>query len=76
MPIRRFLDGQAFEPEMINTMSDVLVSVCAELGLTMKDDPATRHVAAKIIELAQRGVHNSARLRMIAIEEIQDKSGN
>jgi len=76
MPIRRFLDGQAFEPEMISIMSEVLESVCAELGLSMKDDPATRHVAAKIIELAQRGVHNSARLHMMALEEIQGKPGN
>ena len=51
MPIRRFLDGQAFEPEMITTMSEVLERVCAKLDLTMKDDPATRLVAAKIIEL-------------------------
>jgi hypothetical protein len=31
MPIRRFLDGQAFEPEMISSMSDVLEHICAEL---------------------------------------------
>jgi hypothetical protein len=33
MPIRRYLDGQAFEPEMISTMSEVLERVCAKLGL-------------------------------------------
>ena len=56
MPIRPYLAGQAFEPEAIPTMSLALEGVCETLGLRMRDDPATRLVAEKIIELAQRGV--------------------
>jgi len=56
MPIRPFLSGQAFEPEAIRIMSLALEDVCDALGLRMTDDPATRLVAEKIIELAQRGV--------------------
>ena len=37
-------------------MSLALESVCKTLGLKVIDDPATRHVAEKIIELSQHGV--------------------
>ena len=56
MPIRPFLAGQAFQPEIIRQMSLALESVCETLGLNWTDDPATRLVAQKLIELAHRGV--------------------
>jgi hypothetical protein len=56
MPIRPFLAGQAFEPEVIREMSFALETVCGKLNLALTDDPATRLVASKVIELAQRGV--------------------
>jgi HflK protein len=37
-------------------MSLALESVCKTLGLKVIDDPATRHVAEKIVELSQHGV--------------------
>jgi hypothetical protein len=49
MPIRPFLAGQAFEPEIIREMSLALETVCAKLVLPLNDDPATRLVASKII---------------------------
>jgi hypothetical protein len=62
MPIRPFLAGQAFEPEVIREMSFALERVCGELNLALTDDPATRLVASKIIELAQRGVRDAPTL--------------
>ena len=62
MPLRPFLNGAVFEPEAIRNMSVAFESVCAELGLSDKDDPATRLVASKIIELAQSGLLDAARL--------------
>jgi hypothetical protein len=35
MPIRPFLAGQAFDPETITAMSDVLERICAEIGVTL-----------------------------------------
>jgi len=71
MPIRPFLAGQPFEPETIDTMSRALESVCEELGLTSEvDDPATRTVAKKIIECAQRGIHDADTLRAIVLEDL------
>jgi hypothetical protein len=52
-------------------MSVVLESVCAELGLSDKDDPATRLVASKIIEFAQSGVLDVARLRSMTRKEFK-----
>jgi len=74
MPIRPYLSGQAFEPEAIRNMSLALESVCDSLGLRMTDDPATRLVAEKIIELAQRGVRNVDILRVMALKEFNPDS--
>ena len=71
MPIRPFLNGAAFEPEAIRNMAVVFESVCAELGLSDKDDPATRLVASKIIEFAQSGVLDTARLRSMTRKEFK-----
>ena len=70
MPIRGFLEGQVFDPELIRQMSLALETVCAKLELRLTDDPATRLVASKIIELAQRGVKDSADLTAMTLEEL------
>jgi hypothetical protein len=69
LPIRPFLAGQGFEPELIRQMSVALESVCANLSLTLTDDPATRLVATKIIELAQRGVRDAQSLSAMTLKE-------
>jgi len=70
MPIRPYLSGQPFEPEIIAVMSSALESVCKALGLSIVDDPATRLVAQKIIELAQRGIRDVAILSAAALQEL------
>ena len=47
-------------------------SVCKTLGLNVIDDPATRHVAEKIIELSQQGVRG---VRYPARDDGQGVSG-
>jgi hypothetical protein len=71
MPIRPFLAGQPFEPELIQQMSLALETVCAKLKLNLTDDPATRLVASKIIELAQRGVRDGATLSAMTLKEFK-----
>jgi hypothetical protein len=73
VPIRPFLSGEAFEPETIREMSLALESVCKTLGLKVIDDPATRHVAQKIIELSQHGVRGVATLHAMTVKEFQDE---
>jgi len=71
MPIRPFLAGQPFEPELIQQMSLALETVCGKLNLNLTDDPATRLVASKIIELAQRGVHDAPTLSAMTLKEFK-----
>jgi hypothetical protein len=71
VPITPYLAGQAFEPEAIREMSIALESVCDTLKLRLTDDPNTRLVASKIIELAQRGVKDAATLSAMTLKEFK-----
>jgi hypothetical protein len=76
VPIRPFLAGQAFQPEIIREMSLALESVRAKLELNVTDDPATRLVARKIIELAQRGVRDATTLSAMTLKEFKQTNNN
>jgi hypothetical protein len=69
MPITPFLVGQAFEPEAIENMSAAFVAACDALLLKVRDDPATRIVAEKVIEFAQRGIRDPNMLRKLTLQE-------
>jgi hypothetical protein len=64
-----FLVGQAFDPEAIENMSAALVAACDALHLKVCDDPATRFVAEKVIEFAQRGIRDPNTLRRLTLKE-------
>lgn len=69
MPIRPFLAGQAFEPELVERMSAAFVSACEALGLALRDDPATRLVARTVIDLAERGLRDVETLVEMTLRE-------
>jgi hypothetical protein len=71
MPIRGFLSGQAFEPEVVRQMSLALETVCGKFGMKLTEEPATRVVALKIIELAQRGVRDAPTLTEMTLQELK-----
>jgi hypothetical protein len=71
MPITPYLAGQAFEPDVIREMSLALQTACEKLELKLTDDPATRLVASKVIELAQRGVRDAPTLTAMTLKEIK-----
>jgi hypothetical protein len=70
MPITPFLAGQAFDPEAIENMSAGFVAACDALRLKVGDDPATRFVAEKVIEFAQRGIRDPNMLCKLTLKEI------
>jgi urease gamma subunit len=70
LPIRKFIHGEVFDPEALESMGAALVGACRALGLKMKDDQATRLLAARIIEAARNGERNAERLRAIALKDI------
>jgi hypothetical protein len=67
MPIRPFLEGEFFEPELITMMSEALADACKALGLKDKEDAAVRLLAMRIIEEARNGVHERALLTAAAL---------
>ena len=69
MPITPYLAHQAFDPEIIKTMSAAYVAACDALHLKVGDDPATRAVAEKVINLTQRGIRDPDVLRTMTLEE-------
>ena len=69
MPITPYLAHQAFEPEVIETMSAAFVAACDALHLKVGDDPATRVVAGKVINLARRGIRDPEELRTMTLKE-------
>jgi hypothetical protein len=53
-------------------MSLALETVCAKFGMKLTEgDPATRVVATKIIELAQRGVRDAPTLTEMTVKELK-----
>jgi len=70
MPITPYLAHQAFEPEVIETMSAAFVAACDALHLKVGDDPATRVVAEKVINLARRGIRDPDTLRTMTLKEL------
>jgi hypothetical protein len=65
--------GQGFQPETIHDMSVALERVCAALGLTLHDDPATRLVATKIVETAERGITDSDTIAKLVLKEFEQR---
>jgi hypothetical protein len=70
VPIRPFLAGRAFEPELLEQMSAAFVRTCEALQLRTVDDAATRLVARTIIGLAERGIKDAETLAAMALQEL------
>ena len=71
MPIRPYLNGKVFDPELISEMSIALESVCDALQLQRVDDRLTRFVSEKIIQFAQYGVQDADTLRLMTLKEFK-----
>ena len=61
-------------PETIREMSLALESVRETSGMRLIDDPATRLVAQKIIELRQRGLRGDT-VQVMTWEALKQKGG-
>jgi hypothetical protein len=58
MPITPFLQGQAFDPELLAAMGYAFEVTCEALGLSDRGDRTNELIAQKIIKLAQTGLRN------------------
>jgi hypothetical protein len=76
MAVYRLFKNKAFEPEAISSMTSAYAEVCRRLGLSERDHRETsvvakNAVAAKVIEFAQRGARDPARLRDCVLEALR-----
>jgi hypothetical protein len=72
MAVYGLFKNKAFEPEAIVSMSRAYAEVCWELGLGDGDRRETSRVAKAVIEFAQRGARDHARLRACVLEALRN----
>jgi hypothetical protein len=70
MPIRPYIEGDAFDPEIIQIMSAAYEETCRKLQLVDRTDPITELVAKRIIEIAKRGERDPIKLRELLAREL------
>jgi len=70
VPIRPFLQGQAFDPEATEAMGIAFARARTALGLPDKIDAATEMVAMAIITAAGMGVRDPEELYAAVIEKL------
>jgi len=69
MPIRPFLQGEIFDPELVATMSHALVDACKMLGILARlRDPAVEVLAMRIVKQARSGVRDRKLLTAAAVD--------
>src|SRR5206468_2712463 len=71
VPIYRLLKDEPFEPEHVALMGHVFEDVLRTLGLVDREDPITRLVARRVIELAQAGERDPVRLKRLTLESFE-----
>ena len=71
MAIYRIFRERVFEPEAVISMAKAYEGVLVALRLTHRQDSITETVAKKIVEIAEMGERDPARLRDRALEEIR-----
>lgn len=70
MAIHHLLDSFAFGPEEIQYVVKAYDDALSALGLASRDDPATRLLAKKIVEIAKTGERDPITIRKRAIEKL------
>src|SRR5215468_4089014 len=68
--IYRLLQNAAFAPEDIAPLVAAYEDCLRTLKLSDRSDPIAQVLAKKIIEIAQTGIRDSARLGRLALEEL------
>jgi hypothetical protein len=72
MAIYRLLKNGVFGPDEIKVLTTAYEEALRALGLKDRSDPATEMIARRIIELAQCGERDPARLREYAIRGLSE----
>ena len=70
MSIRLFIEGEVFDPELIEIMTQALSAACQSLGLRLHYDAATRLLAMRIIDAGRAGVRDVELLKVAALKDL------
>jgi hypothetical protein len=70
MTIHRILQNTPLGPEDIERLVDAYHQTLRALDLANRDDPMTRMIAKKIIEVRQTGIRDPAQISQLAIKEL------
>ena len=68
MAIYRLLQNSAFVPEDIGRLVAAYENCLRILNLSDRSDPITERIAKKVIEVAQTGMRDPARIGQLALE--------
>jgi hypothetical protein len=68
--IYRILERSGFGPDEIQRMTDAYEAALKELRLRDRNDPLTDTIAKHIIDVAQTGEKDSARICALALERL------
>ena len=74
MAIYRIFRERGFEPEAVICMAKAYEGALVALQLSDRHDPLTEIVAKKIVEIAETGERDHARIRDRALEELRGNS--
>ena len=70
MAIYRLLRDQRIELERASVLAAAYELTLRALGLKDRDDPITKIIAEKIIQIGQRGVRDPHQISTLAIQEL------
>jgi len=69
-----YLPNGVFDPKAIAAMAAAFRGVCASLALADQDDPVTRTVARKVIEIAGTGEREPGRIADLVLLALKDSA--
>lgn len=68
--IHRFLENTPLGPDEIERLVTAYHHTLGALDLVNRDDPMTRMIAKKIVEVGQTGVRDPAQISQLAIKQL------
>ena len=76
MPIHRFLQNGVYDPASVRILTTAFENACKVLGLRDRTDPLTELLAKKIIEAAQTGERDPARVEQLALDALRSSGSH
>ena len=74
MPIKKYIAGAAFEPELIKIMETAFGRLRTILNLDNPGDPLIEVVAKKVVSLASQGITDPAEIERLVIADTDHES--